>query len=275
MGRRLGQHFLADHAILDRIVEALNPEASDVVLEIGAGTGTLTRRLADRVRLVVAIERDRELASGLRRDLESEPDGGDVTVVHGDALTLDWHHLISSQLSEDLDDFKVIGNIPYYITTPLIEKALAPPLPRVVVYLLQDEVARRLASAPGSREYGALSVGVQVVARVDSLFRVRAGSFRPAPEVDSVLVRITPLASPLVPVPNRAAFRIMVTRFFSQRRKQLVRSARDVFNLPRNRVLAVLEEARLPPGTRPEMLSPLDFVRLFEVAALTREPRKA
>jgi len=167
MGRRLGQHFLRDIAILDRIVDAIAPAADDTVLEIGPGDGTLTMRLLRRVARVVAIERDPGLAAGLHgRDR--------LTVVTGDALEVPWP-----------ERTKVIGNVPYYITTPLIEKALTPPARPVTVFLVQKEVADRVVALPGGKAYGALSVGVQAVALAERLFVIRAGAFHPPPKVDS------------------------------------------------------------------------------------------
>ena len=166
MGRPLGQHFLADRAILDAIVAALVPQFGDVVLEVGAGTGSLTRRLAPRVGRVVTIERDRKLAAALRGAADPLP--SNVELVEGDALDLDWHGLLAAGPPSAVAPaaFKVVGNIPYYVTSPLLDKALTPPLPAVIVYLVQREVADRLAAAPGSRTFGALTAGVQAVATV-------------------------------------------------------------------------------------------------------------
>src|SRR2546422_1044151 len=150
---------------------------------------------------------------------------GSVTVVEGDSLRLDWHALVSeathpaSRISHPA--FKVIGNIPYSITSPLIDKALTPPLPARIVFLVQVEVADRIAAPPGSKTYGALSVGAQAVARVERVFTVRAGAFTPPPKVTSAVVRLTPLAQPLVAPEQIAAFRAFVTARFARRRKQL------------------------------------------------------
>jgi 16S rRNA (adenine1518-N6/adenine1519-N6)-dimethyltransferase len=276
VGRRLGQHFLNDPAILDRIVDAIDPQSNDVVLEIGAGKGTLTRRVAPRVGRVVAIERDRELvdwALGAGRWALEFPT---VRVVHGDALELHWPELLdprpapsalrpasSVQRPAPSAHYKVIGNIPYYITSPLIEKALTPPAPVVIVFLVQQEVADRLAAEPGSKTYGALSVGVQVAARVERLFTVRAGSFDPPPDVHSVVVRLTPRKHSLIPWEDHAAFRRFVTAVFGQRRKQLGRALRSVTGGEKNAVEARLEELGVEPTARAEVLSPQRLVELF------------
>ena len=187
--RPLSQHFLADPNILGRIVDALEPAPADVVIEIGAGKGSLTEQLIPRVGHVIAIEKDRRLAAQLREKRET----GNVVVVEGDALRLDWHQLVREAFPASpvpFPGFNVVGNIPYAITSPLIEKALTPPLPERIVFLVQAEVADRAAAPPGSRAYGALSVGLQASCRVEKLFTVKPGAFDPPPKVDSALLRL-------------------------------------------------------------------------------------
>ena len=238
--RRLGQHFLTDPKILARIVDALDPHPGETVLEIGPGQGPLTRELLTRGLKVIAIEKDRELAAALEGH-------ENLTVVTGDALRLDWHPFGAE---------KVIGNIPYYITSPLIDKALSPPLPQQVVFLVQQEVADRLAAKPGGKEYGALSVGVQAQCRVEKVLTVKAGAFRPPPKVHSAVVRLTPLAEPLVRPEEVSAFRVFVTACFSKRRKQLKNAVPGLTE-------ADLEALGIDPTIRPERLPPEDFVRLL------------
>ncbi|HYL22421.1 MAG TPA: rRNA adenine dimethyltransferase family protein, partial [Gemmatimonadales bacterium] len=157
--KRLGQHFLTDRNILERIVDALDPAPGEVVLEIGPGKGSLTEALLARGLTVIAVEKDRRLAHecGVRN---AEFGVERLSIVLGDALRLDWHVLIDSHpgiphSALRTPHFKVAGNIPYNITSPLLEKALTPPLPERVVFLVQKEVADRLAAGPGSRVYGA------------------------------------------------------------------------------------------------------------------------
>lgn len=258
--KRLGQHFLTDRNILQRIVDALEPESDDVVIEIGAGKGSLTEQLLARGLRVIAIEKDRRLAEGLWCRVS----GAGCQVVTGDALRLDWHELASGHLTPDTRHlFKIVGNIPYNITSPLIDKALTPPLPARIVLLVQSEVADRMAAPPGSKAYGALSIGVQAMCRVERLFTVRAGAFTPPPKVESALVRLTPLARPLVAPDEVAPFRAFVTACFTRRRKQLRNVAMAATGRSAAVVAAGLAALGLDPTVRPETLAPEDFARLL------------
>ena len=276
MSRRppLGQHFLRDPKVLTQIVDALAPAPGDVVLEIGAGPGALTVVLAPRVQRVIAIERDRRLAKDCGWRI-ADCGLGNVDVVEGDALKLDWHALIEStptnpqsairhpQFPIANPQFKVVGNIPYAITSPLIDQALTPPLPERIVFLVQREVADRLAARPGSRAYGALSVGVQATCRVERLFGVPPRAFHPAPRVASALVRLMPRPDPLVAPAELRAFRAFVTACFTRRRKQLRNVVMAATGRPAAAVLAGLAQLGLDPAARPETLAPATFVRLW------------
>ncbi|OLC05730.1 MAG: hypothetical protein AUH42_06930 [Gemmatimonadetes bacterium 13_1_40CM_70_11] len=237
-GRRLGQHFLTDPELLRRIAAALDPSPADVVIEIGPGRGSLTAQLAPRVARVIAIEKDRKLA----RDcgVRSADCGLDnVEVVEGDALKVDWQALIPQSAIRNAQ-FKIVGNIPY-----------------------SSEVAERIAAAPGGKAYGALSVGVQAACQVELLFRVRAGAFRPPPRVESALLRLTPLAEPLIRPEDGPALRRFVTACFSRRRKQLRNVLAAAAGRPAEAASAGLAALGLDPAARPETLPPAAFVRLL------------
>ncbi|MGH7703679.1 MAG: 16S rRNA (adenine(1518)-N(6)/adenine(1519)-N(6))-dimethyltransferase RsmA [Gemmatimonadales bacterium] len=255
--RRFAQHFLFDPGILGRIVGALAPGGEDTVLEVGPGPGGLTAALAPRVGRLIAIEKDRDLVPALRARFPA------VEIVEGDALAVDWHRLVFGADPAVPRPFSVIGNIPYNITSPLIDKALLPPRPVRIVLLVQKEVAERVAASPGGAEYGALSVGVQAVARVERLFTVPAGAFRPVPKVDSAVLRLSPLRHPLLADQEVGGFRRLVVGLFGLRRKQLLRGLREHTGWPPDRVSALLEAAALPPTQRPEQLSPEEFLRLY------------
>lgn len=247
--RRLGQHFLRDPRILDRIALAVGATPMDTVLEIGPGPGGLTAALLTHAGRVVAIEKDGDLVAELRARLPA------VTVVEGDALELDW-------LAVGGPGALVAGNIPYNITSPLLDKALTPPRPRRIVFLVQKEVARRVGARPGDKDYGALTVGIQAVARAEVLFTVPAGAFHPVPKVDSAVLRLEPLERPLVPDRDVRSFRSAVVGLFGFRRKQLLRAVRELTGWNAEQAGAAVHSAGLGPAVRPEVLSPVEFIRL-------------
>jgi len=249
--KRFGQHFLLDPRILARIADATGAGPSDTVLEIGPGPGGLTAVLAERAGRVIAIEKDRDLVPALRARVPG------AEIIEGDALDLDWHALAGPGAI-------VCGNIPYNITSPLVDKALRPPRAPRVVFLVQREVADRMAAPPGSEAYGALSVGVQAVAQAERLFAVARGSFKPPPKVESAVIRLTPLAEPLVTDARLPAFRRLVVGLFGFRRKQLLRGLRELTGWPPERVNALLAALRLDPTVRPEVLSPGQFSALTD-----------
>ena len=257
--KRFGQHFLTDVRALQRIVDALAPDPGDTIVEIGPGRGALTDLLASRSRRLVAIEIDRDLVRHLRERYADQPH---VEIVEGDALEVDWGVLAG-------DDYVLAGNLPYYITTPLIFRILASPRPKRAVLLVQREVSARLAADPGTSDYGALSVNVQVSARVRTVAKVPAGAFRPKPAVDSAVVMLEPLENPLVSADEEEPFRKFVQAAFGMRRKQRLRVVRELWIPDAALASRVLAEIGLEPSQRPETVSPPDFVSLFR---LTRTP---
>src|SRR4051812_42913443 len=186
--KSLGQHFLSDRRILTRIADALHLQGHETVLEIGPGRGALTDLLVERAGRLIAIEYDRALAALLR---ERYARRSNVLIAEADVLEVSLGELAAGP-------FVLVGNVPYYITTPILFHALQRPRAERAVYLVQREVADRLTAAPGSKEYGALTVNVRAVARAEMLFGVPAGAFAPPPKVESAVVRITPLPAPLV-----------------------------------------------------------------------------
>jgi 16S rRNA (adenine1518-N6/adenine1519-N6)-dimethyltransferase len=250
--KSLGQHFLKDPRILARIADALEATTADTVVEIGPGLGGLTAALAERAGRVVAIEKDRSLVPGLRDRLPA------VRIIEGDALEVDWHAAAGG------GEYLVTGNIPYNITSPLLEKALEPPRAARIVFLVQHEVAERVAAAAGGSAYGALTVGVQAQSSVELLFRVPAGAFAPRPRVDSALLRLRPLPEPVVPDERRREFRRLVVGLFGFRRKQLLRALRELTGWTPDRATAVLGKAGLAESQRPETLSVTDYAALLD-----------
>ncbi|MFN8581949.1 MAG: 16S rRNA (adenine(1518)-N(6)/adenine(1519)-N(6))-dimethyltransferase RsmA [Gemmatimonadaceae bacterium] len=254
--KRFGQHFLADQHALDRIADAVAVDArpGDQVVEIGPGRGALTDALVRRGLRVLAVEIDRDLVRYLR---ERYPPGGPVTVVEGDVLEFDL-------AAHAGPDYRLVGNLPYYITTPILFRALQPPLPRSAVFLVQREVADRMAATPGSRAYGALTVNLLAVATVELIGRVKAGAFVPPPKVDSAIVRLVPRETPVIGAGREAPLRDFVIAMFGQRRKQASRALRQVTKADAVQVKQWLDAAGVDPVRRPETLSPEEFAALFE-----------
>ncbi len=258
--KSLGQHFLHDARALDRIVDALQLTGRETVLEIGPGRGALTDRLVPHCRRLVVIEYDRALAALLRDRYAETPS---VEVVEADVLATDLGALAGGP-------YVLVGNVPYYITTPILFHALRTPRPERAVYLVQREVATRLAAAPGSRDYGALTVNVQAVAKAEFVAPVPAGAFRPPPRVESAIVRISPLETPAVAPEDEDRLRTLVLQVFGMRRKQMRRIVRSVGALSPGEAEAVLDRAEIDPDARPETLSPAAFARLLAALGPTR-----
>ena len=251
--KRLGQHFLADRTALERIADALGPTLADTVVEIGPGRGALTDLLCERAGRVVAIELDRDLVPYLRDRYAGK---GNVEIIERDVLEI--------QLGDAAGGpYLLAGNVPYYITTPILFHALEPPRPARAVYLVQREVAERVVAPPGSKTYGALSVNVQGFAHAELVGRVPPGAFRPPPAVESAILRVIPREDPVVPDESADAFRTLVQEAFSLRRKQMRRVVRTVASLDAEAAERVLVGAAIDPEVRPETLSPADFARLL------------
>lgn len=250
--KSLGQHFLSDPRILERIADALGPLHDTTVVEIGAGRGALTDVLRERARKVIAVEVDRALAALLRSRYS---DDDRVSIVESDVLRVSLGELAGGE-------YALVGNVPYYITTPIVFHALERPRPSRAVFLVQREVADRMTASAGSAEYGALTVNLGALARVQSLFTVPAGAFHPPPKVQSAVVRIDPLAQPLVAEELEEHFRTFVQSAFALRRKQMRRVVRSITGLDPSDAEAVLEGSGIAPDVRPEALSPEQFAAL-------------
>ncbi len=252
--RRFGQHFLINRHVLERIVETASLRPDDTVLEIGPGSGVLTRALARTGASVVAIERDKAMLDVLDETVGNLPD---VRVVAGDALRVDWSSLLPASGST-----KVVANIPYNITAPLLTTmCLHRPAFRSMTLLVQKEVAMRLAATPGSPDYGSLSLFIQYFANARRVIDVSPESFLPPPRVVSAVVHLEPHAEP--PVPVEADDFLRVTRAaFGQRRKTLRNALSAGLSLPTARTVQILEAAQIDPEARAETLGIREFGRL-------------
>ncbi len=264
--RSLGQNFLVDPNLRRKIAAAAGAGEGEPVLEIGAGRGALTDCLVRTGAALTAVELDDELAAELAARHAHDPR---VRIVHGDILSLDL-----PQLTADWAATRVLGNIPYNITTPIIFKLLRFPFPADIVLTVQAEVAARILAGPGSRTYGALTVGVAVHAAASRVCKVPRGAFRPVPRVDSVALRITPHSPQPIDAEAARRVRTLTRAAFSWRRKQLgnILHRHPDLRCPSPAVERALEERSLPPAVRPEQLSPDDFIALSRALPLSVGP---
>jgi len=251
--KSLGQNFLKDPHYLQKIVDAAHVGPGDDVLEIGPGLGDLTRLLAARATRVLALELDDRLVPRLRKEFGDSPS---VEILHADALVYPYEQLAGK--------WNVVANLPYYISTPLIQRLLA--CRRAfgsMTLMLQKEVAERIAAPPGGREYGYLSVLVQLFAEPRIEFLVPPGAFTPRPKVDSAVITLRVRDCPAVPLRDEAFFFRVVKAAFSQRRKTL-RNALRGLDVPASIIAAVLRETGIDLGRRAETLSVAEFARLAD-----------
>jgi len=261
--RGLGQCYLDRHRTLDRIVGAAKIESETAVIEVGAGPGYLTARIVRRTRRLWAIEIDERM-----RPVHERYFGGlepPVNFIYGDALRLDWAGLLA-QIGDT--PYVVVGNIPYQITSPLIELLLnLKPLPQRCVLLVQSEFAQRLVARPGRRAYGALTAKTALVANVRQALFVPRQQFQPRPRVDAAAIVIEPRCPPLIEPARLSAVFALIEACFTQRRKKIVNSLLDSRYLGENRdaIAAQLTQAQIEPSRRPETLAVEEYVRLAGV----------
>ncbi len=258
--KRLGQNFLVRADLAARIVEHCRVEPEDVVVEIGPGAGALTPGLAARARAVIAVEKDTGLAQLLREELAEL---ARVEVVEGDFLDVD---LAAVARAHDADRLVVAGNIPYNITTPLLERIFAQrAVVRSAVLLVQKEYAERLAAAPATPEYGSLTLFARYHALLEPLLLVRSPAFWPRPDVDSMLVRFRMRETAPVEADEELLFRI-VRGSFQMRRKQLANTLAGTLGLDRDGVERVCRAAGVDGRRRGETLSLEEFAKLARAA---------
>lgn len=264
--KSLGQNFLTDAHYQREVAEAVRLQEGDTLLEIGPGRGAITQHLVERAKHFVAVELDDELAPELQARYAHLDH---VEIIHGDFMQFD-----ARSVCDDPARLVVIGNIPYNITTPILFKLLEVPRPRELLLMVQREVANRIVASPGKRSYGALAVGVQIVAEPSIVVQVPARAFRPVPKVDSSLVRIVPLRPPPLSATVERRVRGVTRAAFQWRRKQLQKILRShsELGLSPDAVAEVAARTGWDLSRRPETLSPDDFIQL---AGLVHEVRRA
>jgi 16S rRNA (adenine1518-N6/adenine1519-N6)-dimethyltransferase len=250
MRRPFGQHFLFDKNILKKIVASSHVNRNDTVVEIGPGLGTLTKILSDCSKRVIAIERDKKLIDRLRENLSGR---NNIEIVTMDALKFPYESVKGK--------FRVVSNIPYNITTPLIFRLLnfKKKIPGMTL-LIQKEVAKRIVAGSGGRDYGVLSISVQLYTRPVLKFTVSKKAFSPPPEVDSAVVHFDVSPTVLYKVNNEELFSDVVKTAFSQRRKTILNSLKSFEGIKE-----ALQEAGIDPQLRPEKLSIKEFANLADI----------
>jgi 16S rRNA (adenine1518-N6/adenine1519-N6)-dimethyltransferase len=268
--KKWGQNFLTRPDVAQRIVDAAAVTEDDVVLEIGPGAGAITGRLAQRARHVVAVEFDRGLADLLEEDLG---DWGRVTIVRGDILEVALADVCAGQ---GVERVVVVGNVPYAITTPILEWLIAQRAHVAhATLLVQREYAARLAAAPGSDDYGSLTIYARYAMRLEPLFPVPPQAFWPKPTVDSTLVRLRFREAPPVEVPDEARLFTIVRASFQQRRKTLANALLPLYGFQRPRVERLLRAAHVAGERRGETLDLEEFARIARHEAPFREETEA
>ena len=258
--KSLGQNFLIDGNVLNKIIEGAGVTKQDKILEIGPGVGTLTQALARKAGAVTAVEIDRTLLPILEETLKGL---SNVRVLRGDILKLDLNELIREQFQGS--PFKVVANLPYYITTPIIMRFLEEEHPFIsITVMIQKEVAERMAAGPGTREYGSLSTAVQFFTCPRILARVPANAFLPPPKVDSVVISLERRKEPAVAVNSRADFFRVSRAAFCQRRKTLLNSlsASGLTDMDKSAWKKTLQELGIDPMRRGETLTLEELARL-------------
>jgi 16S rRNA (adenine1518-N6/adenine1519-N6)-dimethyltransferase len=269
--RSLGQNFLIDVGFQRRIVAALDLHPEDEVVEIGPGTGALTKHIAENGCTLIAVELDDDLSDALQRQFAAS---GNLRVIHGDALDMDFA-TIGEKLPEQR---KIVGNIPYNITTPLLFHLLERNArPERIIVMVQREVADRILAAPGEKVYGALSVGVRSVAKARRLFNVPRGAFRPAPDVDSTVLEIRPLRPFPLSAAEESDLRELTRAAFAWRRKQFQKILRgaQMYGLTAEQVAHIADRTQSDLEHRPETFSPEQFITLARALRVAGFPHAA
>ncbi|MFP7446970.1 16S rRNA (adenine(1518)-N(6)/adenine(1519)-N(6))-dimethyltransferase RsmA [Bacillus infantis] len=262
--KSLGQNFLIDTNILNRIVDHAELREGSGAIEIGPGIGALTEQLAKRTEKVVAFEIDQRLLPILKETLAPYPN---AEVIHQDVLKADVKTTIEERFAPG-QDLMVVANLPYYVTTPIIMKLLEEKLPiRGIVCMLQKEVADRISAKPGSKDYGSLSIAVQYYTEAETVMIVPKTVFVPQPNVDSAVIRLTRREQPPVLVKDEAFFFQVTKASFAQRRKTILNNLTSQLHEGKQKkeaILAALETAGIEPSRRGETLSIGEFGRLSD-----------
>ena len=266
--KSLGQNFLTDKNIIDRIIEGSGITEEDLVIEIGPGIGVITYEAAQVARKVIAVEIDKNLIPILKETLAGQEN---ISVINSDILKTDVNEIIEEECRRDpeIKGVKIIGNLPYYITTPIIMKLLEDGvMADGITAMMQKEVADRIKASPGTKAYGALSVAVQYYCEIESVVNVPKEVFVPQPKVDSAVLNLRIRKEKPVDLRDREFFFAVVKAGFGQRRKTLNNSLMGVKDITKEIVSASLAAAGIDPARRAETLNLEEFAELSNQVAL-------
>ncbi|WP_455616857.1 16S rRNA (adenine(1518)-N(6)/adenine(1519)-N(6))-dimethyltransferase RsmA [Eisenbergiella sp.] len=258
--KKYGQNFLIEPRVLETIVDAAQIQADDCVLEIGPGIGTMTQYLAEQAREVVAVEIDKALIPILEDTLSEY---SNVTIINEDILKVDLEKLVKEK--NDGRPIKVVANLPYYITTPIIMQLFESHVPlHSITIMVQTEVAQRMQVGPGTKDYGALSLAVQYYSRPEIITHVPPTCFIPRPNVGSTVIRLTRYEKPPVEAADESFLFSLIRASFNQRRKTLVNGLSNAsgLNLSKAQITEALEQMGLPANVRGETFTLEQFARL-------------
>jgi 16S rRNA (adenine1518-N6/adenine1519-N6)-dimethyltransferase len=257
--KSLGQNFLRDKKVLERIIGSADLKPDELVVEVGPGEGVLTRELVRKIEKVIAIEIDRNLAENLKKNFAGNKK---IEIINNDILKINLPELILHYKLE-ARSYKLIANIPYYITSPIIQLFLETKYPpKEMILMVQKEVAERICAKPG--EMSILAVSVQYYAKAELLFYVDKKAFYPVPEVDSAIIRVTHNSERVSPEERKKLFRV-VKAGFSSRRKTLLNNLANSFHLPKNIAEEKIKKARINPTSRAQDLNVDDWKKLSEL----------
>ena len=263
--KSLGQNFLIDEDIVNGIVESADIGKDDLIIEIGPGLGTLTKELIKFAGKVIAIELDLKMINILKNRFAGE---NNLEIIHGDILKLDLMEIIRSEFcrgGSPCPPVKVVANLPYYITTPIIMKLLENMLPlESITVMIQKEVAQRLVATPGSNLAGVITYAIHYYCKPETLIDVPSDSFIPSPEVESSVIRLNVLREPSIAVSNEQLFFKIIKQAFSQRRKTLVNTLTGLEGLDKIKLLKMLETLNIDPKIRGEKLTMEEYKHITE-----------
>lgn len=255
--KSLGQNFLIDDTVLEDIVSGAEVGREDFIIEIGPGVGTLTRELLKKAKRVCAIELDYDLLSILNEELK---EFDNFQLIHKDALKVDFNEVIGTE-----ESVKVVANLPYYVTTPIIAKLLKENYKfKSLTIMIQKEVAERIAAEPGGKDYGALSILVQYYCNTKVLRKVPPTSFIPQPKVESTVIRLDRLGKPRVQVKDEELFFKVARQSFNMRRKTLRNAVKSLGIIDSDKIDEAFEAVGINPGRRGETLSIEEFAALAD-----------